>query len=47
MEVKLNIKRANHKMYRLKRSDGSIIYLDSTIKKQKKIIDFIEGTDLK
>jgi len=47
MDVKLNIKRANHKMYRLKRSDGAVIFLDYNIKKQRKIIDFIKGKDLK
>jgi hypothetical protein len=47
MEVTINIKKANSKMYRLKRSDGAIIYLDSNIKKQKKTIDFLEGKDLK
>lgn len=43
MEVTINIKKANHTMYSLKRKDGTIIYLDSNIKKQKKIIDFLEG----
>jgi hypothetical protein len=43
MEIKIEIKKANTKMYQLKRKDGSLMYIDSSTKKGKKLISFLKG----
>ena len=41
MELKINIKKANHTTYRIKKENGEIHYIDVSVKKNKKLIDFL------
>lgn len=42
---KIEIKKANDTSYQIKREDGKLFYINVTIRKNKKLIDFLMGKD--
>tara|TARA_R110000737_G_C14397499_1_gene453542 strand:+ start:147 stop:281 length:135 start_codon:yes stop_codon:yes gene_type:complete len=43
VDVKIEVKKANSFNYQLKRSDGSLMYINIKTKKGQKLIEFLKG----